>query len=262
MLHPHKNTHAAAPTGASEARDMILLPHNDVSRRLSVGTRIGGPAVGGSPEDAATRDNDESSQDRLAFTTSVAESLVDLAHRNTRDLIERDWQSLLRCDGWTVHDDNNYDFKFNVSIVGSKGTGKRQMIISECESYDALSVVENRRVISWGLDVEFQDKTYRIKNKRVRVEYWIANTSDDVLTQSARILLGDRETYKSLFYTIAHDIIVPLTEDGDDLLHVKAMSNGYVRTRASITFPDKLAYTNMLETTEVGEELTSEVDWF
>ncbi|KAJ3127471.1 hypothetical protein HK100_009744 [Physocladia obscura] len=76
---------------------------------------------------------------------------------------------------------------------------------------------------------------------------------------------NDWKTFKKVYFSLVHMIINPLLDSvsGEpvSLMHVKAMTAGFVRTRTAISYDDKLAYTSMLEASEQNDELTTAVDW-
>ncbi|KAI9336538.1 P-loop containing nucleoside triphosphate hydrolase protein [Obelidium mucronatum] len=354
---------ASSVTGGpamSEARDIMQLPYIEDSMNLCEGTKIGL-----NPTDSAVKKSSIflfESQRSLKMLSNFdlhQEDNHNTAEQNNqqqpqqkqhgRKFLGTEWDSRHLSDSFKFQENRNYDFKFNVSVVGAKGTGKRTMVIKECEVDDKNSFNEGRRNINWEMDVEFKDKTYIVNDKLVWIEYWVANTSENVLPQTARLLSSsaatifvfdvnsrrsflevnkwvnemnkhphhsypfkpikvllancldsrkiraihkeegklfaernkmfyhecssnDRKTFKQVYYSIARLIMDPIMDvirakEDDEFsesvpdVHVKAMLQGFVRSRVEIEHSSKIQYFQMLEEMERNDDITETVDW-
>ncbi|KAJ3225421.1 GTP-binding protein of the rab [Chytriomyces hyalinus] len=166
----------------SEAREIIQNIDNGGSMILSEGTKLSrSPSVGASHMmlSASATQHGQSHLDSLPVLNGKAYA---------RKFLGTEWNSHLVSDSSRVTNNKNYDFKCNIAVVGSKGCGKRALLMTECETSDKHSFHEGPKPVNWGLSIEFKEKSYIISDKLLRVEYWIANTSDDQLAKSARIL--------------------------------------------------------------------------
>ncbi|KAJ3294881.1 hypothetical protein HDU79_010260 [Rhizoclosmatium sp. JEL0117] len=172
------NRPSVTPSTGSEAREMIQMAFQEDTMSLCEGTKLSTSTS--MLRKASGQMEDESMQGLLNPASG---------HKARLRRFEG-MDSQFGGDGGRFVDNRHYDFKFNVSVVGAKGTGKRTMVIKECETHDKDSFDEGRRTINWGHSVEFKDKTYILREKLVRVEYWIANTGEDLLSPTAKLLSG------------------------------------------------------------------------
>ncbi|KAJ3072221.1 hypothetical protein HDU98_004008 [Podochytrium sp. JEL0797] len=171
---------------ASEVREMIQLSVIEDTISLCEGTKLGAhpssttAASHASGLHLASSANNKSQASLLLGASRAADLNNDLMNGQN----EGGEAKFLPSETWRFRDSRNYDFKLNVSVVGAKGAGKRTMVIKEC----------GNRHMNWDLNVEFKDKTYVIKEKLVRVEYWIANTPDGMLAHTAKLLSSSAAT--------------------------------------------------------------------
>ncbi|KAJ3127470.1 hypothetical protein HK100_009743 [Physocladia obscura] len=144
----HLRSNSQLASAGSEAREMILqMPvgvSEDAQIRLSTGTKIHHQRCRESTSEIEKIFNEEKnkslppsprlSQSSLFFDKSPAESLLNLNRNSSfaRKFGGAEFHAH-HAENWILDtDDKNYDFKFNVSVVGAKGTGKRTMVFKEC----------------------------------------------------------------------------------------------------------------------------------